>query len=165
MIFAAEAEHNYANHQTNEPITTSAPSLYVGCRICLLETSTDRTAGFVLSGMSPPPYKICKIEKDSPAEKAGLQVNDVLLSVNEKSVINTSYKESIEIIREALKQKTVQLTVNQESLVQDKTKRKSQSSTSDNNEKKTGYSRTNSTVLLDDQSYMVENVVQQYQSE
>ena len=83
----------------------------VDTRICTLETSSNRTAGFAISGMDPPPFRIFKIEKNSPAEKAGLRIDDVLLAINGTSVTEASYEDTIKIIKDALHQSHVQLLV------------------------------------------------------
>jgi S1-C subfamily serine protease len=90
-------------------------SYLAGSRICTLEITSTKTAGFTISGSDPPPYTVCKIEPNSPAEQAGLQLNDALLSINGQSVIEVNYEDTIKMIKEALQQKTVQLVVNQQS--------------------------------------------------
>ena len=61
--------------------------------------------------MDPPPYRIFKIEKDSPAAKGGLRIDDVLLAVNDTSVTEATYEETIKIIKDALQLSSVQLLV------------------------------------------------------
>ncbi|CAF0931428.1 unnamed protein product [Adineta ricciae] len=100
-------------------------------RICTLIPSPERTAGFALSGTAPPPYVICQIEKGSPAEKAGLLLNDTLLSINGKSVVESEYKDTVKLIKEALQQKSVELVVRGQSTSQSRTKSNSQSSMPD----------------------------------
>jgi membrane-associated protease RseP (regulator of RpoE activity) len=107
---------------TSSTIQSILPS---GTRVCILQPSADRTAGFALSGKSPPPYIICQIEKNSPAEKAGLLLNDALLSINGKSVTDKSYEDTVKLVKEALQQKSVEL------VVQDRTKMGTQSSSID----------------------------------
>lgn len=97
------------------PTSASQTNLAPGTRICILYPSVDRTAGFALRGKAPPPYIICQIEKDSPAEKAGLLLNDALLSINGKSVADKTYEETVKSIKEALQQKTVELLVREQS--------------------------------------------------
>ncbi|CAF5099090.1 unnamed protein product, partial [Rotaria socialis] len=67
--------------------------------------------GFALSGKTAPPYVICQVEGGSPAEKAGLLINDALLSINGKSVTETTYEETVKLIKEALQKKNVELVV------------------------------------------------------
>ncbi len=88
-------------------------SLLVGARVCILETDPTRLIGFTIEGVPPPPFTICKIEKDSSAERAGLQINDALLSINGKSLLQSTHEETIAIIKEALQQKIIQFVVNQ----------------------------------------------------
>jgi C-terminal processing protease CtpA/Prc len=83
-------------------------------RLCILQPSPEHTAGFALSGKSPAPYIICQIEKGSPAEKAGLQLNDALLSINDKSVTDATYEETVKLIKEGLQQKAIRLIVRNE---------------------------------------------------
>ncbi len=99
-----------------------------GTRVCILQPSAERTAGFALSGKAPPPYVICQIEKNSPAEKAGLLLNDTLLAINGKSVTETSYEDTVKLIKEALQQKSVELLVRDQLISQDPTKMGGQSS-------------------------------------
>lgn len=95
------------------PPTQSAttPALPPGARVCILQPSSERTAGFALSGKSGPPFIICQIEKASPAEKAGLLLNDALLSIDGKSVANATYEETVKLIKEGLQQQSVELVV------------------------------------------------------
>ncbi len=149
------------------PPPTSAP----GTRVCILQPSASRTAGFALSGKSPPPFVICQIEKDSPADKAGLLLNDVLLSINGKSVVDKSYDETVKLIKEALQQKSVELVVREQSATQlqdkDRTKTGSQSSASDPTKLSMGsydsnISRSNDTGP--EPSRQGSNAVEEYQS-
>ncbi|CAF3670009.1 unnamed protein product [Rotaria sordida] len=147
------------HHLSNILCETPTSSLLTGSRICLLETSENGTAGFAINNIGPPPFIICKIAKNSPAEKAGLQVNDILLFINGKSVIETSYKDTAQIITEALQQKTVQFVVNQQSLLKEnETKKKSQSSASDgsghNNVRNNG---------VEERTHTAVNIVEEYQ--
>jgi len=107
---------------------TSSTNLPPGTRLCILHPSADRTAGFALSGKAPPPYIICQIEQSSPAEKAGLLLNDALLSINGKSVVDKSYEDTVKLIKESLQQKSVELVVREKSSDRDRTKVDSQSS-------------------------------------
>ena len=121
---------------TSSPSSKSQPSPPTGTRVCILQPASDRTAGFALSGKSPPPYIICQIEKNSPADKAGLSINDALLSINGKSVTEKSYEETVKLIKEALQQKSVELVVRDASSTsqaqsQSRSKIDSQSSMSD----------------------------------
>ncbi|CAF0852377.1 unnamed protein product [Adineta steineri] len=100
------ATSSSGKQQAPAPPTSSATT-----RVCTLYPSAERTAGFALSGKAPPPYVICQIEKNSPAEKAGLLINDTLLSINGKSVTDISYEETVKLIKEALQQKSVELVV------------------------------------------------------
>jgi hypothetical protein len=116
-----------SNDQTNNPRTSSTSSSgkqpapapptasskipSPGTRICILQPSAERTAGFALSGKTPAPFIICQIEKNSPADKAGLLINDALLSINGKSVTDKTYEETVKLIKEALQQKSVELVV------------------------------------------------------
>ncbi|CAF4563054.1 unnamed protein product [Rotaria sp. Silwood1] len=148
------------HHPSNIPCETSILSFPIGSRVCQLETSNSCAAGFTISNIGPPPFTICKIEKNSPAEKAGLRLNDTVLSINGKSVIETNYKDTIQIITEALQHKIVQFVVNEQSLSKEyETKKKSQSSASDssgnNNLRSSGKEEANHGAI---------NVVQEYQS-
>ncbi|CAF1264782.1 unnamed protein product [Rotaria magnacalcarata] len=110
---------------------TSTNSFPIGSRICLLELSNTRTAGFAISNTNSPPYIVCKIEPKSPAEKAGLQLNDIILAINGKSLTETNYKDTVQLLKEALQQKTIQMVVNQQSSSKEnQTKGKSKSLTS-----------------------------------
>ncbi|CAF3486275.1 unnamed protein product [Rotaria socialis] len=131
----------------------------IGSRICVLEISNTRKAGFAISNTNSPPYIVCKIENKSPAEKAGLKLNDILLSVNGKSLTETSYKDTVQLIKEALQQKTIQMVVNQQSSSEEnQTKEKSKSLTSQHSD--------HSDVLIVDSKEINSNTintVQQYQ--
>jgi len=113
IIFLAQPRLSYVNNISYKPNEISTPSLLFGSRICILEPSATRSAGFSISGEDKSPFLISKIQKDSPADKAGLQLNDTLLSINGKSLIETTYDETIQIIKEALQQKIVEIVVNQ----------------------------------------------------
>lgn len=114
-------------------------TLPAGARLCILQPSVERTAGFALSGKSSPPYLICQIEKNSPAEQADLRLNDALLSINSQSVAEMAYEETVKLIKEALKQPSVELVVRalpssdvkDKAPGQDRTKMGSQSSASE----------------------------------
>lgn len=97
------------------PAPPSTSSLPPGARLCVLQPSPERTAGFALSGKSGPPFIICQIEKNSPAEKSGLLLNDALLSINGKSVADATYEDTVKLIKEALQQKSVDLVVRSQS--------------------------------------------------
>jgi predicted metalloprotease with PDZ domain len=113
--------------------------------------------------MDPPPFKICKIEKNSPAAKAGLKLNDILISVNGKSVSGTSYEETISIIKEELQRKVVQLLVKHPTTLAPKRNAAgSLSSTSGNSSTSVGNTGGSET---DEPSHRGANAVQQYQSE
>jgi membrane-associated protease RseP (regulator of RpoE activity) len=103
---------SYGKQQAPAPPTSSLTS---GTRVCTLQPSANHTAGFALSGNTSPPYTICQIEKNSPAEKAGLVLNDALLSINGKPVTETSYEETVKLVKEALQQKNVELVVREQS--------------------------------------------------
>ncbi|UJR23589.1 hypothetical protein I4U23_026578 [Adineta vaga] len=119
-----EQQRPYANIQTN-PLSTSS-SLPSGTRICILKPSIGQPAGFSISGEDKPPFIISRMDKDSPAERAGLQINDILLSINGKSLIQVSYDDTIQIIKEALQQPIIQILVSQS--VRSKTPESSHSS-------------------------------------
>jgi hypothetical protein len=94
------------------PASSTNPSTSkAGSRVCILQPSAGRPAGFALSGKTTPPYVICQVEGNSPAEKAGLLINDALLSINGKSVTETTYEETVKLIIEALQKKNVELVV------------------------------------------------------
>ena len=110
------AENNEKISEDSHSIEQEIPaSLLDGARVCTLETVPNRTAGFAISGIDPAPFKICKVEKQSPAEKSGLKLNDILISINGKSVINSGYEETISLIKTELRKKTIQLLVKQSS--------------------------------------------------
>ena len=96
-------------------MTTGQSTSASGTRVCTLIPSAQRTAGFALSGKAPPPYVICQIEENSPAEKAGLRIDDILLSINGKPVTQTSYEDTVKLVKEALGQKSVELVVRDKS--------------------------------------------------
>ncbi|UJR25322.1 hypothetical protein I4U23_006673 [Adineta vaga] len=115
------------------PPLSSSPTSVPGTRVCVLQPSVEGTAGFALSGKAPPPYVICQIEKNSPAGRAGLLLNDTLLSINGKSVTETTYEDTVKLVKEALQQKRVELVVRGQSINQsdsEQAKKDSQSSMS-----------------------------------
>ena len=112
FVLATE-EHSDVDQQLDSSLDPSASPLLAGARICVIETIPDCLVGFKLENTPSPPFNIHKIEKDSAAEKAGLKVNDVLLSVNGQSVIESSYEETIGLIKEARQQKSFQVVVKQ----------------------------------------------------
>jgi len=152
---------------TSSTIQSILPS---GTRVCILQPSADRTAGFALSGKSPPPYIICQIEKNSPAEKAGLLLNDALLSINGKSVTDKSYEDTVKLVKEALQQKSVELVVQDQASIQskDRTKINSQSSTSDQFKSSLGSNDSNNLgntgSIGAEPSRQGSNAVEEYQS-
>jgi len=153
------------------PTSTAQPTSAPGTRTCILQPSAARTAGFALSGKSPPPYVICQIEKNSPAEKAGLLLNDVLLSINGTSVIDKSYEDTVKLVKEALQQKSVELVVQDQTSIQskDRTKLDSQSSTSDQLKLSMGSNDSNNigntgSIGSAEPSRQGSNAVEEYQS-
>ena len=144
-----------------------------GTRVCILQPSAERTAGFALSGKSPAPFIICQIEKNSPAEKAGLLINDALLSINGKSVTDKSYDETVKLIKEALQTKNVELVVRDASSSQlqnkDRSKVDSQSLISDQGKLSMGSNDSNNLGHNDsigdgEPSRQGSNAVEEYQS-
>ena len=126
-----------------------------------------------MSGKSPPPYIICQIEKNSPAEKAGLLINDALLSVNGKSVMDKSYEDTVKMIKEALQQKNVELVVRDAAASQlkdqDRSKLGSQSSMSDQGKSSLTSNDSNNLGPNDsigggEPSHQGSNAVEEYQS-
>lgn len=151
------------------PSTSAAPqsTLQSGTRVCVLQPSAKSTAGFALSGKSPPPYVICQIEKDSPAEKAGLHLNDVLLSINGKSVVDKSYEDTVKLVKEALQQKRVELVVR--GPTQEQTKINTQLSVNDRTKSSIGSNnssnpRNNDSIGEGEPSCQGANAVEEYQS-
>ena len=152
---------------------TSSATQSTGTRTCTLIPSPDRTAGFALSGKSPPPYIICQIEKNSPAEKAGLLINDALLSINGKSVTEKSYEDTVKLIKEALQQKSVELVVRDANASQsnDQERSKFGSVTSASEQGKSSLASTDSNILGTngsmgggEPSRQGSNAVEEYQS-
>jgi len=142
----------------------SSSSLLSGARTCVLETDPKRLVGFTIEGVYPPPFVICKIEKDSSADRAGLQLNDALLSINRKSVLQCSYDETIEIIKEALKQKFVEFVVNQSTIKKTyRPQRGSESSSLSYSSDDDGGSTDDSTIV-NEPVHRNTNTVQEYQS-
>ena len=156
-------ERNNQDDQTNDQAIYvnqySTSALLSGARTCVLEIENDRSAGFTISGRDPPPFTICKIIKDSPAEKAGLKLNDSLLSINGKSVIDATYEETIQIVKDAIiEQKTIPIVVNQ--LPSTKKKYQSLASTGDEASDAQSIDSVNTTDESDPRS---KNAVVQYQ--
>ncbi len=151
---------------------TVQSTVTVGTRVCILQPSAERTAGFALSGKAPPPYVICQIEKNSPAEKAGLLLNDTLLAINGKSVTETSYEDTVKLIKEALQQKSVELLVRDQSisqLNQDRTKMGGQSSIAEQRNVSMGSGDSNNlgnsgSIGGEDSNDRGTNAVEEYQS-
>lgn len=160
FLFTVEGSQRDPSAPSRELFTSP---LTADTRVCTIETSPNHTAGFAISGMDPPPFKICKIERNSPAAKAGLKLNDILISVNGKSVSATSYEETISIIKQELQRQVVQLVVKHPAiLVASRTAGGSLTSTSENSSVSavnTGGSET------DEPVHRGANAVQQYQSE
>lgn len=118
---ATERKPSFSSSQKQTaPIapSTVSPSLPDGSRICILETKPNTQAGFALSGKTSAPYLICSIDENSPAFRAGLKLNDAILSINEKSVIASSYEEVVRLVREALQHKTVKFIVKNRSAIE-----------------------------------------------
>ncbi len=141
-------------------VNQQSSALVAGARICILETDPNRLVGFTIEGVPPPPFTICKIEKDSSAELAGLQVNDALLSINGKSLLQCSYEETIEIIKEALEQKFIEFIVNQSTIQKIYQPRRGSESSS------LSYSSYDdeSPDDIDESAHRSTNAVQEYQS-
>ncbi len=155
LFFLADEEYSYVNQQSN-----TSSSLLDGARICILETFPNRPIGLTIEGGDPPPYTICKIEKDSSAEKAGLQRNDALLSINGKSVTEISYEDTIQIIKDALQQKIIQFVVKQSSIrKKSRPKRGSDSSLSYSSDE----GSSDGSTIVDEPAHRGTNAVQQYQ--
>ena len=111
-ILSSDVE-NFPKRSTGEVQPTNNV-VFDGSRVCIVETIPNRTAGFAISGIDPSPFKICRIEKNSPAEKSGLRMNDGLLSINGRSLLGITYEEAISIVKEELQQKRVQVVVKQQ---------------------------------------------------
>ncbi|CAF0925167.1 unnamed protein product [Adineta steineri] len=105
------SDFNNLLYKPNEALSSC---ILPGTRICILKPLIGRSAGFSISGEEQPPFVITNIDKDSPAEEAGLQLNDTILSINKKPLIHTNYNDTIQIIKQALQQKIVQIVVNQQ---------------------------------------------------
>jgi hypothetical protein len=177
-----------SNDQVNNPRTSSTSSSgkqpapppptsskkqsipLAGTRVCTLQPSSDRTAGFALSGKSPAPFIICQIEKNSPADKAGLLINDALISINGKSVTDKTYEETVKLIKEALQQKSVELVVQDPQFQnKDRSKIDSQSSIGDQGKLSMGSNDSNNLGISDsigdrEPSREGSNAVEEYQS-
>jgi C-terminal processing protease CtpA/Prc len=157
-------EQNNQDDQTNDQAIYvnqySTSTLLSGARTCVLEIENARSAGFTISGRDPPPFTICKITKDSPAEKAGLKLNDSLLSINGKSVIAASYEKTIQIVKDALiEQKTIPIVVNQ----LPSTKRKQYHSVISTGDELSDAQSIDSTNATDESNPRSKNAVEQYQ--
>ena len=142
----------------------SSPSSLPGARICVLEVDANRSIGFTIDCVHPSPFAICEIEKDSSAELAGLQVNDVILSVNGRSLIGSSYEDTIRIIDEALHQQFVQFVVNQSTRRRRKYPLKRESKSLCLNDSYDDDENMDDWAELDGPSYRGTTVVEEYQS-
>jgi len=108
-------DHSYVNQSSKQPTTDdlSPSSVLSGARICVVEIVPGHSMGFTVEGGCPPPFRICKIEPDSPAEKAGLQINDFLISINGTSILDKTYDGTLQVIRQATQESHIQFVVNQ----------------------------------------------------
>lgn len=93
----------------SDPSSVSSP----GERVCILEPKPNRPLGFQINQYHSPPFTIGKIEKDSPAEKAGLQLNDTLISINGKSVLQSDYEQIMRTINSVRQEKSIEFLVSQ----------------------------------------------------
>ncbi len=157
-IFILENYFILGSEENFRSLEPSSPPLIDGARICVVETVPNRSIGFTVERVRRPPFPICKIEKDSPAEKAGLQSNDSLLSINGRSLLQTSYEDTIKLIKDALQQKTIQFLVKKSSIKQ-KTSSLSYTSGDDY-----GTSTDDDSNVGDKTTHRDTNPVQQYQS-
>lgn len=151
-----------SSNKSAAPVAPRSSTTKSTNRVCTLYPSAERTAGFALSGKTSPPYVICQVEAGSPAEKAGLRLNDAVLSINGKPVTETTYEETVKIIKEALQKKSVEIVVRE----------RSQSEDSNNNQDRTKFSlgSNDSSISVGKDATVVEpsqqgaNAVEEYQS-
>lgn len=137
-----------------------ANSLVGSSRVCTLELSNGGPAGFAINNTGSPPFIICKIDRNSPADKAGLRLNDKILSINGKSLMETNYKDAVQIMKEALEQKIARIIVSQQSISKPNEKKKKRISFSSS-------SSENSNLLIAEskvQNPNTINAVEEYQS-
>lgn len=135
----------------------------MGERVCVLEPKSNRPIGFRINQFHSPPFTICQIEKDSSAEKAGLRVNDTLISINGKSVLQSNYEQIMQIINEAHHEQFIQIVVNQPTTRQKSLANKAQSSSLFNSDSD-DIDSMDENVMINASSNHRRNVVEQYQS-
>ena len=82
-------------------------------RLCVVEPKPNRPLGFQINRFHSPPFTICQIEKNSPANKAGLQVHDTLVSINGQSVLQSNYEQIMQTIADARQENFIQFLVSQ----------------------------------------------------
>ncbi|CAF1516560.1 unnamed protein product [Adineta ricciae] len=157
------SERKYANIQPLQlGAESSSSSISRRTRHCILKPSMGNPAGFSISGEDKGPFIISKIDKDSPGELAGLQISDILLSIDGKSLLHATYDETIQTIKQALTKPSVDIVVKQSS--DPKRRESSESSSSDaSDDSVVGYLPTPDTPA---QVYFSEtNPIQAYQSQ
>ena len=142
----------------------SNTSSSMGERICVLEPKSNRPIGFRINQFHSPPFTICQIEKDSSAEKAGLRVNDTLISINGKSVLQSNYEKIMQIINDAYHEQFIQIIVNQTTTTREKSLANKVQSSSLFNSDSDDIDSMDENVMIHASSNHRRNVVQQYQS-
>lgn len=103
------ANEKQRSNTLSDPSSIPSP----GERVCILNPKPNRPLGFHINQYHSPPFTICKIEKDSLAEKAGLQLNDTIISINGKSVLQSNYEQIMQTINNARQEKSIEFLVSQ----------------------------------------------------
>ncbi len=88
-----------------------------GVRVCNLISRPDYQGfGFTMRANEKGPHQISNVEKDSPAMLAGLQSNDLILKVNDVSIVGERYSKTVTLIKNELEKGRLKLEVIEPSL-------------------------------------------------
>ena len=98
-----------ANIQRNVALVKSSEESF-GITIRGGERKVIRNKEYIQQNIITPIF-INRIEKDSPAEKCGLKMGDVLLAINDHSLVNSSHDQAVISLKKFLKRDEVQFTV------------------------------------------------------
>ena len=96
--------------------TQAAPS--PPSRVCsvILPTDVD-SIGISLQSDHQFGHKIKQVEPNSPAERAGVQADDCILSLNNQPILHLPYEDVLNLLRQSRQEKKLDLVVIQKSLL------------------------------------------------
>lgn len=93
----------------NLPYTSKNTPKFKRCTV--VATPNFKGFGFTINSQVKPKYMIYEVDKNSPAEFAGLRKNDVLIEINNKNIRRTSFEKVRVLLSQAYLTNKVELLV------------------------------------------------------